>query len=95
MSEQPLIHEDALRDLPPQDVDRVLDKADWLWKHRTEVVHLPLEGNLTGFYKRRIGKYRLIYTYDKNPDELVIRLVGTRESIYKEATARLAKQESS
>lgn len=88
MSDQPLIHEDALADLPPQDIERVLDKAEWLWKHRAEILHHPLEGNLSGFYKRRLGKYRIIYTYNENPDDLVIRLVGTRESIYQEAAKK-------
>ncbi len=86
MSTQPLIHEDALSGIPSKDVKRILDKADWIWKHRTEIVHHPLEGNLGDFYKRRIGGYRIIYTYDGNPDELVVRLVGPRSSIYREAS---------
>ncbi len=89
MSEQPLIHEDALVGLPPQDVERVLDKAEWLWRYRAEILHHPLGGNLSGFYKRRFGKYRIIYTYNENPDDLVIRLVGTRESIYQQAAKKL------
>ena len=89
MSEHPLIHEDALVGLPPQDVERVLDKVEWLWKYRADILHHPLEGKLRGFYKRRLGKYRIIYTYDENPDDLVIRLVGTRESIYQEAAKKL------
>lgn len=45
--------------------------------------------NLSEFYKKRVGKYRIIYSYDENPDDLVVRLVGTRDSIYQEATKKL------
>lgn len=89
MSEHPLIHEDALQGMPPQDVERVLVKVEWLWQHRAEIVHHPLGENLSEFYKRRIGKYRIIYSYDENPDDLVVRLVGTRDSIYQEAGKKL------
>lgn len=91
MSAQPLIHEDALSGIPSQDVERILVKVDWIWKHRREILHHPLEGNLGEFYKRRIGKYRIIYTYDDNPDELVVRLVGPRSSIYQEAASKLVE----
>jgi len=41
--------------------------------------------NLSEFYKKRLGKYRIIYTYDDNADELIVRLVDTRDDIYKKA----------
>ncbi|MCH8949861.1 MAG: type II toxin-antitoxin system mRNA interferase toxin, RelE/StbE family [Chloroflexi bacterium] len=89
MSEQPRIHEDALHGIPPRDVTRILDKVEWLWQHRAEIIHHPLGENLSEFYKKRVGKYRIIYSYDENPDDLVVRLVGTRDSIYQEATKKL------
>jgi mRNA interferase RelE/StbE len=64
---------------------RVLEKIEWLWTNRRVVNHFPLSANLSGFYKRRLGDYRIIYSYDPNPDELVIHLVGTRDDIYKKA----------
>jgi mRNA-degrading endonuclease RelE of RelBE toxin-antitoxin system len=78
-----LFDEDALSDVPPDDLRRIIQKTEWLWTNRKAVTHYPLSQNLSGFYKRRVGKYRIIYTYDSNPDELVIRLVGTRDDIYK------------
>ena len=50
--------------------------------NRRAVSHDSLGYNLSGFYKRRLGKYRIIYTYDDESDEMVIRLVGTRDEIY-------------
>jgi mRNA-degrading endonuclease RelE of RelBE toxin-antitoxin system len=77
-------HEDALSGVAASDSDRVLEKIEWLWANRLSVTHHPLKENLGGFYKRRLRKYRIIYTYDNNPDEMVIRLVGTRDDIYEE-----------
>ena len=77
-----LYHPDALKGLPPQDAKRIKDKIEWLWANRHVVNHFPLRENLSGLYKRRIARYRIIYTYDSNPDDMVIRLVGSRDDIY-------------
>jgi mRNA-degrading endonuclease RelE of RelBE toxin-antitoxin system len=78
-----LFHKDALSGVPRQHAQRIVDKARWLWTNRRAVSHDSLGRNLSGFYKRRLGKYRIIYTYDDECDEMVIRLVGTRDEIYK------------
>jgi mRNA interferase RelE/StbE len=85
-----LFHEDALSGVSPQDTKRVIEKAEWLWANRQSVSHHPLAANLSGFYKRRLGKYRIIYTYDdsSDPEELVVYLVGTRDEIYRSASKR-------
>jgi mRNA-degrading endonuclease RelE of RelBE toxin-antitoxin system len=57
-------------------------KIEWLWTNRRSVKHFPLSGNLSRFSKRRVGKYRIIYTYEPNSDDMVIRLVGLRDDIY-------------
>lgn len=51
-------------------------------------MHHPLRHELSGYYKRPLGKYRIVYSYDENSDEMVIHLVGTRDSIYKDASDR-------
>lgn len=80
---------DALVSIPYNDIDRVLKKIDWLWLNREFVTHESLSENLSGLYKRRLGKYRIIYTYDNDSDDMVIRLAGLRDTIYKEADKRL------
>ena len=77
-----LYHPDALKGLLPQDAKRIKDKIDWLWANRRVVNHFPLRENLSGWYKRRIARFRIIYTYDANPDDMVICLVGSRDDIY-------------
>jgi mRNA interferase RelE/StbE len=80
---------DALASIPSNDIDRVMKKIDWLWLNREFVTHESLSENLSGFYKRRLGKYRIIYTYDNDSDDMVIRLAGLRDTIYKDADKRL------
>jgi mRNA interferase RelE/StbE len=80
---------DALVSIPHNDIDRVMKKIDWLWLNREFVTHESLSENLSEFYKRRLGKYRIIYTYDNDSDDMVIRLAGLRDTIYKEADKRL------
>jgi len=76
---------DALSGIPQLEGERILEKTDWLWVNRRVIIHHPLSHELSGYYKRQKGKYRIIYSYDENTDEMVIRLVGTRDSIYKDA----------
>lgn len=70
--------------IPPLDKRRLLQKIEWLWANRGVVTHYPLGGTLSGFYRRKLGKYRIIYTYDPNPDDMVIFLVGLRDDIYEQ-----------
>ena len=77
-----LYHADALEDIPRQDLSRLRNKIDWLWANRKAVNHLPLSRNLAGFNKRRLGKYRIVYTFDSSIDDLVVYLVGLRDVVY-------------
>jgi len=79
----PLLYvEDALEAIPSCDADRIKRKIDWLWLNRSIVKHECLQGDFSGFYKKRCGKYRIIYTYDEARDDMIIHLVGLRDTIY-------------
>jgi mRNA-degrading endonuclease RelE of RelBE toxin-antitoxin system len=80
---------DAFSNIPKQDYKRLTNKAEWLWVHRKEIIHHPLCNNLSGFFKRTVGSYRIVYDYDKERDDLVIRLVGLRDTIYEIASKKL------
>ena len=73
---------DALASIPRRDAPWLKAKIDWLWANRDVVNHFPLSENLSGFYKRRVGQYRIIYSFEANSDDMVIRRVGLREDIY-------------
>jgi len=84
-----LFDPDAFNDITGHDAKRLMKKIDWMWEHRMEIVHFPLRENLSGFLKRTIGKYRIVYSYDSTSDEMIIHLVGLRATIYKNADKSL------
>jgi mRNA interferase RelE/StbE len=75
---------DAFKDIQNSEIDRINRKINWLWVNRQLVKHEPLRWDLSGYFKRRLGNYRIIYTYDEASDEMVIHLVGLRDSIYQD-----------
>jgi len=81
-----LFDPDAFSKIPPNEVKRLMRKIDWLWVNRMLVTHFPLSQNLSGFFKRRLGKYRILYSYDSASDNMIIHLVGLRDTIYKNAS---------
>jgi mRNA interferase RelE/StbE len=48
---------------------RVLKKLQWLSEQGEQVEHQSLAANLAGFYKLRIGDYRVIYKLESNEGE--------------------------
>ena len=76
----------AFTDIPKHHLGRLMRKIDWLWVNRMVIRHHQLSENLIGFYKRRLGKYRILYSYDSDSDDMVIYLVGLRDTIYRNAS---------
>lgn len=79
------IDPDALSGIPRFAREQLLDKVQWIWVNRGMIDHHPLRHDLVGLYKRQRGKYRIIYSYDDGPDEMIILLTGTRDTIYRNA----------
>ena len=44
---------------------------------------LPLTGNLSGFYKLKVGAYRVVYEIDHNKKVITVYKIGHRRDIYK------------
>lgn len=61
---------------------RVWDKIQWLGEHAELVRHQPLSANLSGFFKLRVGDYRVIYELVRERRILVIHRIGHRREIY-------------
>ena len=80
---------DAFSEIPQSESERILNKITWLWDYRGIVIHHPLRHDLSGLCKRTLGKYRIIYGYDEELDNMTIHLVGTRDNIYKDAVKKL------
>ena len=61
---------------------RVLKKIDWLRSNFEQISPLPLTANWSGFYKLRVGDYRVIYEFDLELQVIIIIRVGHRSEIY-------------
>jgi mRNA interferase RelE/StbE len=63
---------------------RILDKLSWLATNATMVTHTSLTGEWSGFYRLRVGNYRVIYQMDHGIHLIVIEVIGHRREIYAE-----------
>lgn len=73
---------DDLKLLPSNIRARIVAKINWLAKNFDEVQSLPLTANLAGFFKLRVGDYRVIYECDRTLRVITIDRVGHRREIY-------------
>lgn len=73
----------ALASLDKIVVQRVLDKLKWFLQNIEAVNFKPLEGNLSGMYKLRVGDWRVIYEINHTDKVVTVHKVGHRREIYK------------
>lgn len=62
---------------------RILKKLRWLAEHFENLKPEPLTGQLKGVFKLRVGDYRVLYTFNKAKQSIVIHLVKHRREVYK------------
>lgn len=74
---------DDLRRLDKPIGQRILHKLKWLSQNFSNLTPEKLTGELRGLCKLRVGTYRVIYTVDREENQLVIHLVGHRRDIYR------------
>ncbi len=84
-------HEDALKDL--QKLDR-LDAKKIVEKVKIHLLldptkfSVPLKGTLKGFYRYRVGNYRVIYAIDFKEREILVLFINHRKDIYRKTGKR-------
>jgi mRNA interferase RelE/StbE len=61
---------------------RILKKIEWLSVNFGIISAIPLTGQWSGFYKLRVGDYRVIYEFDPENKLIIIARVGHRKEIY-------------
>jgi len=62
---------------------RVLNKLKWLVQNIEVITPLPLEGDLSGLYKLRVGDYRVLYEINHHDRVITVHKVGHRREIYR------------
>ena len=61
---------------------RILNKIQWLSLNFEQITPLSLTGQWSGFYKLRVGDYRVIYELDLEKQLIIIVRIGHRREIY-------------
>jgi mRNA interferase RelE/StbE len=61
---------------------RILNKIQWLSINFEQITPLSLTGQWSGFYKLRVGDYRVIYELDIEEQLIIIIRIGHRREIY-------------
>jgi len=62
---------------------RVNEKLDWLLENFENIIPSPLGGEWRGFFKLRIGDWRVIYKVNWDKNQIVIYVINRRDKIYK------------
>ena len=74
--------EESLEKLSKEVGDKVLEKIVWLESNFDYIDPLPLRNKWRGFFKLRIGDWRVIYDANINKKEITIHKIGHRSKIY-------------
>jgi mRNA interferase RelE/StbE len=87
MNYQILWHKDAVQDLKKSDRKitlSIISKVEKYLARDPIKLGMPLKGNFKGFFRYRIGKFRVIYTIQENHLLILVLKVGKRVEVYDE-----------
>jgi mRNA interferase RelE/StbE len=73
---------DQLKRLDRPVVERILVKLLWLARNVETIPHNALTGQWIGFYRIRIGDYRVIYRLEHDESLIIVDALGHRREIY-------------
>jgi len=62
---------------------RILGKIIWLRDNFDQINPLPLSSKWQGFFKLRIGDWRVIYTKEISGQRITIHKIDKRDKVYK------------
>ncbi|MCX5914922.1 MAG: type II toxin-antitoxin system RelE/ParE family toxin [Deltaproteobacteria bacterium] len=75
----------ALDDLSKLDkaiAKRIINRIEWFSENIENSSPIALKSRLSGFYKLRIGDWRVIYEISKKAEAISIHKIGHRKDIY-------------
>ena len=75
---------ETLRDLDKNIAKRIAKKLVWLAENAETVGHEMLTGQWRGYFRWRIGDYRILYILDHEERLIDVALIGHRSDIYDE-----------
>lgn len=72
----------SLKNLDRTVARRIVQKLEWLADNAAAIAHTPLTGDWQGYYRLRVGDYRVIYRLDHSLRMVVVEIIGHRSEIY-------------
>lgn len=75
--------EDDLVRLSKPIAQQVIKKVRWLAENFELVTPEALTGQWQGFFKLRVGDYRVLYTSNQSEQSIIVHLVKHRREVYK------------
>ncbi len=75
--------EEDLQRLDNQSQQRVAQKLAWLVKNFDQLTPFPLSEPYKGFFKLRVGDWRVFYEIDNDKKTVIIHMIDRRDKIYK------------
>lgn len=63
--------------------ERIVSKIKWLAANFDQITPQALTSDLRGFFKLRVGDYRVIYSVSQAERIIIIHLIGHRREIYR------------
>ena len=75
--------EEDLSKLDNQIRTRVVERTLWLEENFGQIIPLPLGGKWQGFFKLRVGDWRIIYETEDSKKRITIHCIDRRDKIYK------------
>jgi len=76
----------AIQDLSGTDkamARRILSRLNWLVENITSIRREPLAGELSDYYKFRVGDYRILYQVFDDRQLIIVHRIGHRREIYR------------
>jgi len=80
------ILDSAARDLANLDKSiarRIVSRLKWLAENFDSAHHISLTGELSEFYKFRVGDYRVLYQILEDEKIILIHAIGHRREVYR------------
>ena len=62
---------------------RIIDKLTWLSENFEIITPIPLVSSFSGFYKLRVGDWRVLYETNREQNIITVHKIGHRKEIYK------------
>ena len=62
---------------------RILDRLQWFSENFDYISPLPLSNEWRGFFKLRVGDWRVVYTFNTERKAIIVQYIDRRDRIYK------------